>query len=316
MIEVSGLTKKYGKKYAVDGISFTVNKGEIVGLLGPNGAGKTTTMNMITGYISATAGTAKVGGHDILEEPDVVKSKIGYLPELPPLYLDMTVKDYLYFVFDLKKIGKKGFDKKKHVLEVANVVKITDVIERPIRNLSKGYKQRVGLAQALLGSPDVLILDEPTVGLDPKQIIEIRNLIEKLGKSHTIILSSHILSEVQAVCDRIIVIAKGKKVADAPTEELTANAVSSKDVIARIAGPSVDVMKAVEGLEGVRKISLSSQTGDDEAEYIIETDGTVDIKKPLFKLCADNGWYLLESKAPDMSLEDIFIQLTDRREEK
>lgn len=316
MIEVSGLTKKYGQIYAINNISFTIEKGEVVGLLGPNGAGKTTTMNIMTGYISATDGTAKIDGVDILEDPNTVKSKIGYLPEQPPLYLDMTVREYLSFVYDLKKLKKRGFPKKAHVLEAASLVKVDDVIDRPIKNLSKGYKQRVGLAQALLGNPEVLILDEPTVGLDPRQIIEIRSLIEKLGRNHTIIISSHILSEIQAVCERVIVISKGVKVADAKTEELTAHTISSKDIIARIDGEKNAVLSAIESMEGVRRVTAGAQSDGSVFEYTIETDGEVDIKKPLFKLCADNGWYLLESKAPDANLEDIFIDLTDRKESK
>ena len=203
MIEVQGLTKRYGSKVAVDDISFTVNKGEILGFLGPNGAGKSTTMNILTGYLSSNIGSVKIGEYDILEDPMKAKAKIGYLPENPPLYMDMTVKEYLDFVYDLKKVK---IPRKRHIDEICGIVKITDVYNRIIKNLSKGYKQRVGLAQALVGNPEVLILDEPTVGLDPKQIIDIRKLIKDLGKKHTVILSSHILPEIQAVCDRVIII--------------------------------------------------------------------------------------------------------------
>ena len=207
MIEITHLVKRYGQNYAVNDISFKVGKGEIVGFLGPNGAGKTTTMNILTGYLSATSGKSKIAGVDILENPIEAKSHIGFLPEHPPLYLDMTVKEYLNFVYNLKKCS---LNRKKHLEEIVDVLNIADVYKRPISHLSKGYRQRVGIAQALVGNPDVLIFDEPTVGLDPKQIIEIRNLINSLGKAHTIILSTHILPEVQSVCDRVIIINKGK----------------------------------------------------------------------------------------------------------
>ena len=219
MIQVNGLTKKYGTKLAVDNISFRIKKGEIVGFLGPNGAGKSTTMNMITGYISMTGGTAQIAGFDVLDDPIEARRHIGYLPELPPLYMEMTVKEYLGFVFDLK--GVKGKSRRAHIDEVCELVDITHVQNRIIGNLSKGYKQRVGLAQALIGDPDVMILDEPTVGLDPNQITEIRNMIRSLGKQRTIILSTHILQEVKAVCERVLVINNGKIVADGSTDELT-----------------------------------------------------------------------------------------------
>ena len=218
MIEVQNLSKHYGDKKAVDNISFKAEDGEILGFLGPNGAGKSTTMNILTGYISCTEGKALIDGIDILEDPIKAKAKIGYLPELPPLYLDMTVKEYLNFIYDLKKCK---LPRNSHLKDICSLVKIEHVYKRIIKNLSKGYKQRVGLAQALVGNPNVLILDEPTVGLDPKQIIEIRSLIKKLGKNHTVILSSHILSEVQAVCDKIIVINEGRIVADDTEDNLS-----------------------------------------------------------------------------------------------
>ena len=212
MIEVSGLTKTYGKKRGIDRLSFTINDGEIVGFLGPNGAGKSTTMNIITGYLSANSGAARIGGIDVLEDPVAAKKNIGYLPEQPPLYLDMTVEEYLNFIYDLK--GVKEFKRKPHLAEICELVGLKDHYKRLIRNLSKGYKQRVGLAQALVGNPEVLILDEPTVGLDPKQIIEIRNVIKNLGKNRTIILSTHIMQEVSAICERVLVINNGQFVAD------------------------------------------------------------------------------------------------------
>ncbi|HEX7713924.1 MAG TPA: ABC transporter ATP-binding protein, partial [Bacillota bacterium] len=226
MIQVENVTKRYGQHVAVEQLNFTVNRGEILGFLGPNGAGKSTTMNIITGYISATEGTVKVDGRDILEDPQAVKEKIGYLPEFPPLYPEMTVQEYLDFVCEIKKVPET--DRQENLERIVETVKIGEVKNRLIKNLSKGYKQRIGLAQALVGNPEVLILDEPTVGLDPKQIIEIRNLIKELGKEHTIILSSHILPEVSAVCERVIIINKGKIVAsDTPANLAKSLAASS-----------------------------------------------------------------------------------------
>ena len=227
MIEVKNLSKSYGSKLAVDGISFTAGESEILGFLGPNGAGKSTTMNMLTGYLSSSGGQALINGVDILEDPVRAKKDIGYLPELPPLYLDMTVMEYLNFVYDLKKCR---LPKRSHLDEICRLVKITDVQKRVIRNLSKGYKQRVGIAQALLGSPRLIILDEPTVGLDPAQVIEIRKLIRELGRAHTVILSIHILSEVQAVCQQILILSKGHLAAAGSLEELTADGKSLEEV--------------------------------------------------------------------------------------
>ena len=234
MIEVKNLTKRYGNNVALDHVSFTVEDGTILGFLGPNGAGKSTTMNIVTGYLSATEGTVTISGHDILDEPNEARRLIGYLPELPPLYLDMTVKEYLDFMYDLKKVK---LPREKHIREICALTKIQNVYKRLIGNLSKGYRQRVGIAQALLGNPPVLILDEPTVGLDPKQIIEIRNLIKNLGRNHTIILSSHILSEVQAVCERVIIINSGKLVADGATDRLAHDLSTDHRIVWRIAGP-------------------------------------------------------------------------------
>ena len=233
MIEVKNLTKRYGDKLAVNDISFSVEDGEILGFLGPNGAGKSTTMNMLTGYISSTSGQALINGVDILEDPIRAKAQIGYLPELPPLYLDMTVMGYLNFVYDLKKCK---LPRKAHLRDVCDLCKVTDVQDRIIKHLSKGYRQRVGMAQALVGNPKVLILDEPTVGLDPKQILEIRTLIKKLGKNHTVILSSHILPEIQAVCDRIIIINKGVVVADDTTDNLSRNITTDHRLTLRVEG--------------------------------------------------------------------------------
>ncbi len=256
MIEVKNLVKLYGDKRAVDDVTFTVQKGEVLGFLGQNGAGKSTTMNIITGYLSSTSGTVTIDGHEILEEPIEVKNRIGYLPEHPPLYLDMTVKDYLGFMFDLKKVK---LPKKQHIEEICNIVKIADVYNRVIKNLSKGYRQRVGLAQALLGNPDVLIMDEPTVGLDPKQMIEIRNLIKSLGERHTVILSSHILSEVQMICDRVIVINKGKLVADGTPDSLSQSMSTDHKLLIRVAGPQEEIKKLLQKIPGMLEVSLVGQ---------------------------------------------------------
>ena len=308
MIEVKNLTKLYNGKPAVDNISFTINEGEILGFLGPNGAGKTTTMNIITGYLSATSGTASVAGYDVLLNPIEVKRRIGFLPEQPPLYLDMTVKDYLNFIYDLK--GTK-IKKKPHLAEICGLVKIDEVYERLIKNLSKGYRQRVGLAQALIGNPEVLVLDEPTVGLDPKQIIEIRTLIKKLSKKHTVILSSHILTEIQAVCERIIVLNRGKIAADGTTEELSHILTGENKLTARIAGPATDVQKNIKTLDGILAITSLGPKEAGTTDFLIETHENIDIRKPLFGLLAEKNWPLLGLKTAELSLEEIFLRITD-----
>ena len=307
MIEVQNLTKQYGAKKAVDSLNFTVNDGEILGFLGPNGAGKSTTMNMLTGYISSTSGKALINGVDILDDPINAKKNIGYLPEIPPLYLDMTVKDYLNFVYDLKKCK---IPRKAHLEDVCGLVKITDVYNRIIRNLSKGYKQRVGLAQALIGNPPILILDEPTVGLDPKQIIEIRTLIKKLGKKHTVILSSHILPEIQAVCDRIIIINRGKIAADDTTENLTKNITTDHRLIAHIDGAREEVLKTIKGISGVVSVTAGMEREKGVYDYEIETKEDVDIRRELFKRVAARNWIILGLKTSEMTLEDIFLKIT------
>ena len=318
MITVSGLTKRYGKKIAVNNASFTINRGDIVGLLGPNGAGKTTTMNMITGYISSTSGKISIGGYDILENPNEAKSKIGYLPEQPPLYHDMTVKEYLNFVYNLKGCSKKENIKIKteHIKEVCEVVKITDVYNRMIKNLSKGYKQRVGLAQALIGDPEILILDEPTSGLDPKEIVEIRNLIKRLGTRRTVILSSHVLSEVQAICERIIIINEGYVFMDALTDELSANMGPNSRYGIRLAAPDEDDVAGVLGsLLGVSHVEYVGSYEKGTSDFIIEADKNVDIRRILFDECAKRNWYILMITPLGMSLEDIFIQLVNKNSE-
>lgn len=307
MIEVRNLTKQYGQKKAVDDLSFTVNDGEILGFLGPNGAGKSTTMNILTGYISSTSGQALINGVDILEDPMKAKKDIGYLPEIPPLYLDMTVKEYLNFVYDLKKCK---LPRKAHLADVCDLVKITDVYDRIIRNLSKGYKQRVGLAQALIGNPPILILDEPTVGLDPKQIIEIRTLIKKLGKKHTVILSSHILSEIQAVCDHVIIINKGKIAANDTTENLTANISTDHRLIARIDGNREEILKVIRNIPGVITVVADMEREPGIYDYEIEVKEDCDIRRELFKRIVARNWTMLGLKSMEMSLEDIFLKIT------
>jgi len=306
MIEVKNIVKKYGDKYAVNDVSFKIETGEIVGFLGPNGAGKSTTMNILTGYLSANSGTAVIDGIDILEDPTAAKRLIGFLPEQPPLYMDMTVKEYLNFVYDLK--GCK-FPRKEHLAEICELIKITDVYNRMIKNLSKGYRQRVGFAQALVGNPPVLILDEPTVGLDPRQIIEIRNLIQRLGKKHTVILSTHILQEVQAVCDRIIVINKGQLIADGTADTITYKTAGNRRLVARIAGGRTEIKKALRAMDGILFVDDLGQKEQGTFDYLIESEPGVDIRKPLFRMLAERSWVLMGLKSMDMSLEDVFVNL-------
>ena len=307
MVEVKNLVKGYGDKLAVDDVSFTVDSGEILGFLGPNGAGKTTTMNIITGYLSSTSGTVTIDGCEILEDPTGAKSKIGYLPEIPPLYPDMIVRKYLEFMFDLKKVT---LPKKEHIEEVCKVARITDVAGRLIKNLSKGYKQRVGLAQALLGNPPVLILDEPTVGLDPKQIIEMRTLIKGLGKKHTVILSSHVLPEVQATCDRVIVINQGKLVADSATSALSDTLSGTHNLLVQIAGNETAVMSAIRNISGVLKMERLRSISSDCTEYVIKTEKDKDVRRQIFFAMAKAEYPIVLMKNAELSLEDAFLQLT------
>ncbi len=313
MIEINNIRKTYGDKKAVDGISFEVAEGEILGFLGPNGAGKSTTLNMITGYLSADSGSIRIDGTDILEEPLKAKKDIGFLPEIPPLYLEMTVLEYLDFVYDLK--GCK-LPRKQHLKEICEVVKIWDVGHRLIRNLSKGYRQRVGIAQALIGNPKVLIFDEPTIGLDPRQIIEIRNLIKMLGREHTIILSTHILPEVQAVCDRIVVINKGKIVANEKTEDLINAVDGSRKLIAKIVGPEDEVLKTLRSIGGMKTADIIGKRDTDSVSYLLESQDRVDIRKPLFYTLSSKGWPLIGLEGVELSLEDIFIRLVGKEKEK
>lgn len=312
MIEITDIRKSFGDKHAVDGISFTVAEGEIMGFLGPNGAGKSTTLNIITGYLSADSGVVKIDGTDILSDPIKAKKDIGFLPEIPPLYPEMTVAEYLDFVYELK--GCK-LPRKQHIKEICEVVKIWDVSGRLIKNLSKGYKQRVGIAQALIGNPKVLIFDEPTIGLDPRQIIEIRNLIKMLGKEHTIILSTHILPEVQAVCDRIVVINKGRIVANEKTEDLINAVDGSRKLVAKIVGQEEEVLKALRALPGVKTADIIGRRDTDSVSYLLESQKRVDIRKPLFYMLSSKGWPLVGLEGVELSLEDIFIRLVGREKE-
>lgn len=307
MIEVKNLTKRYGGHKAVNNISFRVEEGEILGFLGPNGAGKSTTMNILTGYLSASEGTVSINGHDVLDEPNEAKASIGYLPEHPPLYLDMTVREYLDFMYDLKKCT---IPRQEHIAEICRIMKIEDVYGRLIKNLSKGYRQRVGFAQALIGNPPVLILDEPTVGLDPNQIIEIRSLIKSLGKHHTVILSSHILPEIEAVCDRIVIINKGVIVADDTAKNLSTRYSNDRRLLARVAGPESEVQALIGRIGDVEQVASLGEKENGVFEFAIETAEGTDIRRDLFERLAARNWPLLGLKSMEMSLEEIFIALT------
>ena len=309
MIEVNNLVKRYGDHTAVDHLSFKIEKGKIYGFLGPNGAGKSTTMNMITGYIASTEGTVTIDGHDILDEPEQAKKCIGYLPEMPPLYFDMTVLEYMNFVADLKKIPK---DKKNSmVAEVMEMVKITDMKNRLIKNLSKGYRQRVGLAQAILGYPEVIILDEPTVGLDPKQIIEIRDLIKSLKEKHTVILSSHILSEVSAVCDYVLIISHGKLVASDTPENLGKLAEGSNTLNLIVKGEKDKICTALGQIEGVKNVTAADAKEEHAWNINVSTNEDRDVREEVFFKMADAKCPILEMQSRKVSLEEIFLELTE-----
>lgn len=310
MIEVKNLTKRYGGHAAVNDISFKIEKGEIVGFLGPNGAGKSTTMNMLTGYISSTDGTVCIDGFDIVESPKEAKSKIGYLPEIPPLYIDMKTSEYLDFVYELKKADRNTSEgKAEHIAKIMNTAGLTNVKDRLIKNLSKGYRQRVGLAQSLIGNPEVLIFDEPTVGLDPNQIIEIRNVIKQLGKEHTIILSSHILSEISAVCSRIIIINDGRIIAEDTPENLAEKYGSHNKLYVRINGGSKEkineIMSQIPSVEG---FSLSASGADISAEVTVKQGA--DARKEIAHSLVDADLSLIELREKEVTLEDIFRILT------
>lgn len=310
MIEVKNLVKRYGDHIAVNGLSFTIQEGQIYGLLGPNGAGKSTTMNMITGYLASTEGTIEVNGHDILEEPEEAKKCIGYLPELPPLYVDMTVYEYLKFVAELKKIPKDN--REKQIDEVMELVKIKEMENRLIKNLSKGYKQRVGLAQAVLGYPEIIILDEPTVGLDPKQIIEIRDLIKSLGEKHTVILSSHILSEVSAVCDYVMIISHGKLVASDTPDNLSKRLEGSNTLELTVKGDRGKIVSAFGTIPDMEDIKYTdSQEEEDCVDVSIHTEKDIDLRETIFHKLANINCPILKMQLSTMSLEDVFLELTE-----
>lgn len=308
MIEVKNLVKKYGNHTAVDHLNFTIEEGHVYGFLGPNGAGKSTTMNIMTGYLGATEGEVLINGHDILKEPEEAKKQIGYLPELPPLYMEMTVHEYLEFVAELKGIAKNK--REESINEVEKMVKIWEVENRLIRNLSKGYRQRVGLAQAVLGYPPIIILDEPTVGLDPKQIIEIRDLIKSLGKKHTVILSSHILSEVSAVCDYVMIIAKGQLVASDTPENLSKLMLGSNTVTCTVHGTRKQLVPALNALDA-KEIQYENTPNEEQIKVKITTEKDKDIREELFYALAKANCPILELTSSSMSLEDVFLELTD-----
>lgn len=311
MIEVKDLVKKYGSHLAVDHLSFTLESGKIYGFLGPNGAGKSTTMNIMTGYLGATQGSVLIDGHDILKEPEEAKKQIGYLPELPPLYMDMTVQEYLEFAAELKKLPKEK--RESDISEVMKLTRLQDVSGRLIKNLSKGYKQRVGLAQAILGFPEIIILDEPTVGLDPKQIIEIRELIRTLSEKHTVILSSHILAEVREVCDYILIISKGKLVAsDTPENlELLRNGASSLELEVKAAPETARAILST--IDDIDAMEMHSEN-ENHTRVKLETKNGADIREAVFYAFAEEKCPLLEMKTAKASLEDIFMELTQKEE--
>lgn len=305
MIEIDNLVKKYGEHVAVDHLSLTVEPGKIYGFLGPNGAGKSTTMNIITGYLGATSGTVTINGHDIFKEPEEAKKCVGYLPEIPPLYTDMTVLEYLNFVAELKKL-EKGL-RKRYVEEAMETTGILDVKNRMIRNLSKGYRQRVGFAQAILGYPEIIILDEPTVGLDPKQIIEIRDLIRKLGEKHTVILSSHILTEISAVCDHVFIISKGKLVASDSTENLLEQMSGAQEIELIVRSESAHAQELLEEIEYVEHVQIKDEQ---EGRILVRAKTGTDVREEVFRQMAENHIPVLEMHTVTKSLEDVFLQIT------
>lgn len=308
MIEVSGLSKKYGNHLAVNNANFSIQKGEIVGFLGPNGAGKSTIMNIMTGYLSLTEGSVSIDGFDIVDQPEQAKRRIGYLPEIPPLYMDMTVREYLNFMYDLKKVK---FPKKPHIDEILKLVRIEDVQTRLIKNLSKGYRQRVGIAQALIGNPDLLILDEPTVGLDPKQIKEIRNLIVRLGKNHTIILSSHILSEIQEICKRVIIINRGVIVADDTQDNLSKTLSTDHTLTVRAAGREEELYKILNTVPGIKSLTSLGVKEAGTCDFVIEPKAGVDLRRHISERLAERNKTLLSLYSNEMTLEQIFLRLTE-----
>ena len=314
MIEVKNVTKKYGSFTAVNQINFKIEEGEIVGLLGANGAGKSTTMNMITGFIEPTEGEIIIDGYDILKKAKKAKKQIGYMPENVPLYYDLTVKEFIKYMADLKMVPKK--EKKENIEEVIEQTNLVDVKNKLIRNLSRGYKQRVSLAGALVGNPKILILDEPTVGLDPKQITEIREYIKALGKKHTIILSSHILSEVSQICDKVIIINHGKIIAIDTPESLENNVKEKNQIIVTVEDKGGKIEKITKQIKGARKIELRKENQDGTKEYVIESDKEIDIRKEIFEKYAKEEITIFELKKSESTLEDAFMQLIETEKHK
>lgn len=307
MIEVKNLSKDFGACRAVDHLNFKIQKGEITGFLGLNGAGKSTTMNMLAGYLAASEGEITIDGKDILEEPDEAKRKMGYLPEIPPLYPDMTVMEYLNFIFELKAVR---LPRREHLRDICRQAGVEAVGGRLIGNLSKGYRQRVGIAYAMVGNPPILILDEPTAGLDPRQIMDIRTLIGRLGKDRTVMLSTHILSEVQAVCERILVINGGRIVADGNADTLEEEFSGEKGVVAEIAGPRKEVEAALRRLQGVRRVKCQGEKEPGVYEYTVLAQGDMDLRKPIFALLSLNSWPLMSCRSAGRTLEELFLKLT------
>ncbi len=313
MIEVKDLVKKYGEKVAIDGLSFNIKEGEVVGLLGLNGAGKSTTMNCITGYIAPTQGTINIGGYDLLKEPNKAKSQIGYLPELFAFYSDMRIVEYLDYVCDIKGFTKNPEKRKEHIDAICKQTGISHLSERMIRNLSKGYKQRVGFAQALIGSPKVIILDEPTVGLDPSQIIEIRQLIKDSGKESTVIVSSHILSEIQAICSRIILIHEGKIAFDGPIESIGKNMTEGSEVVIRIKGECEQIEDVLRNIDAVQKFEKLEAKEKDCEDYNVVAKEGYDIREALYKAFSKEGLTILQMYSKEISLESTFLALTGQK---
>ena len=308
MIEVKNLTKRYGQHLALDDISFTVDEGEVLGFLGPNGAGKSTTMNIMTGYIASTEGEVTLGGINIIDEPEKAKAQIGYLPEAPPIYGDMRVDEYLNFVAAIKKV--KRAERKQMLSEIKSIVHIEDMSRRLIKNLSKGYRQRVGMAQAMIGFPKLIIMDEPTVGLDPKQIIEMRDVIKGLGNKHTVILSSHIMQEVSAVCDRVMIINKGRIVASDTPERLSTNLSRNQKMSVRIKGSKEQVASALEAYPFIKDVAYVASRELGTVDFELAGENDEDIREAIFDCMSSNNLPILMMKSLDLTLEEIFLQVT------
>ena len=314
MIKVENVTKKYGSFVAVDNISFEIGEDEIIGFLGPNGAGKTTTMSMITGFIEPTEGKIEIDGYDISKKAKKAKRQIGYMPENVPLYNDLTVKEFVTYMAELKKV--KGKEKKEEVQRVIKATQIDDVQNKLIKNLSRGYKQRVSMAGALVGNPKVLLLDEPTVGLDPKQVTEIRSLIKSLGKNHTVILSSHILSEISQICEKVIIINKGKIIAQDTPQNLEEKVTTENSLMVTVEDKENKFEEIIKNIEDVKNIKLINENSDGTKQYIVGSKDEKDIRKDVFEISAKNNITILEIKKNEATLEDAFINLIDDKNEE